>query len=151
MRLSTLSEVRRFAEKIEGEAVEFYGNLAKNEKEASLRALFQSFAKENSASIKLLNRVFQESITDAFETSVSFDLNPDDYLIDPALQESTTSDKTLNKAIEFEMKVCTFYQDAEKQSSYMFPDISLALRRTARKKAERQSKLSNHLKELEEA
>jgi rubrerythrin len=148
MKLKTLSTVRSFAEKVEDKVAEFYECLANNEKFLRNKELFLDFAKENRKHKQQVKRVCQESITDAFETSGSFNLNSSDYLVDTALPEDMSSPNILKRAMKLEEKTGKFYLTSSEQSSSLLTDISRTFRVIAKKKSQRQLKLGSVYAEI---
>jgi len=141
MEIRTLSAVLSFAEKLEGQGAEFYEDLSNQEKFSENRNFFSDFAKGNRKHKQQVKRAYQESITDAFETGGSFNLEPSDYLVSIAMSGGLGQPAIIKKAIELEEKMGKFYLDAGDQSKSLLADISRTFKLIAKKKSERQNKL----------
>jgi len=79
MKLTTASQVVRFAKEMEDKIEVFYKNLAEKYKEQS--EIFSSFAKESRKNKTVIQRTYQGVVSDALETGYSFDeFVVDDYI-----------------------------------------------------------------------
>jgi rubrerythrin len=143
MELKTLSAVLSFAEKVEDKTAGFYESLASKEKFLGDRELFLGFAEENKKHKQQVKRVYQESITDAFEIGGSFNLNSSDYSVDTTLPGDMSYPDILKRAMELEEKTGKFYLNSSEQSNSLLTDISRIFKVIAKKKSERRLKLSS--------
>ena len=85
MILHTASEGITFARKLENDSAEFYENIAKqNTRDADALA---TFAQENKKYITQIERAYYGVITDAIEGCFAFNIDPDDYALNLAIQD----------------------------------------------------------------
>jgi len=143
VRLHTCSEVISFARQLESDSAKFYENIAsKNEKDG---VIFQSFAKENKKYTTQVERAYYSVISDAIEGCFAFDLEQDDYTIDTLLPEGASYSNVLNKAMEIEQKIESFYLFAAEQSDKLMADVPRAMKLVAKKRSERKPILESLL------
>jgi len=140
MKLQTASEVISFARELEDKSAKFYESLA--EKFKDYRETFLSFVKENKKNKMLVQRAYNEVISDALETGFSFEgLDKDTYLIETNLSQDENLTSLINKALDMEEKIKRFYLNAAKKSESLLADVPRAFEKIARKRAERREKL----------
>ncbi|MCK4925853.1 hypothetical protein KAS10_00695, partial [Candidatus Aerophobetes bacterium] len=78
MQLTTASQIISFAKELEDKAAKLYQELAARYPEA--KEVFLSFAKENKKNEIVVQRTYNEVVTDAIETGFSFEgLEADPY------------------------------------------------------------------------
>ena len=140
MKLQTASEVISFAVELEDKSAKFYESLA--EKFKDYRETFLSFVKENKKNKMLVQRAYNEVISDALETGFSFEgLDTDTYSIETNLSQDENLTSLINKALDMEEKIKRFYLNAAKKSESLLADVPRAFEKIARKRAERKEKL----------
>ena len=140
MELKTASEIIRFARDLEDKGAKFYEDLASRYPEA--KEAFSSLVKENRKNRTLIQRAYNEVVTDALETGYSFKgLEQDSYLIDVDLAQGETLSRAVKRALEIEEKTQEFYATAAEMSKALLADIPRILERIAKKRAERRVKL----------
>ena len=140
MKLQTASEVISFAVELEDKSAKFYESLA--EKFKDYRETFLSFVKENKKNKMLVQRAYNEVISDALETGFSFEgLDKDTYLIETNLSQDENLTSLINKALDMEEKIKRFYLNAAKKSESLLADVPRVFEKIARKRAERKEKL----------
>ena len=142
MQLQTASQVINFAVELEDKSVEFYEDLA--EKFKQYKEVFLSFVKENKKNKLLVQRVYNEVVSDALETGFSFeDLGVDDYLIEINLAEDVSLPDVLKKALDIEAKIERFYLNAAKKSKSFLADIPRVFEKIGKKRDERKERLKS--------
>jgi len=140
MKLTTTSEVVRFAGEIEEKREKFYQNLS--EKYPRKKDIFLSFAKENRKNKVSIQRAYQGVVSDALETGFSFkEFEVGDYIFDADLEENIDLSAVLKKAVQIEDKAYRFFSDAAEKSKGLLADIPRTFERIARKTDERKRKL----------
>ena len=140
MKLQTASEVISFAVELEDKSAKFYESLA--EKFKDYRETFLSFVKENKKNKMLVQRAYNEVISDALETGFSFEgLDTDGYSIETNLSQDENLTSLINKALDMEEKIKRFYLGAAKKSESLLADVPRVFEKIARKRAERKEKL----------
>jgi rubrerythrin len=144
MQLTTASEIIRFAKELENKTAKFYEGLATRYPEA--KETFSSFVKENRKNEILVQRAYNEVITDALETGFSFEgLEGDAYMIDVDLAQGADLAGAVKKALEMEEKTQAFYATTAEMSKALLADIPRAFERIAKKRTERKVKLTSLL------
>ena len=144
MQLKTTSEVIRFAQELEEEAAKLYENLATRYPRS--RETFLLFAKESRKNKALVQRAYNEAVTDAIETGFSFKgLEVDSYLIHVDLAQDTDLSRAVKKALELEEKIQSFYATAAGMSKGLLTDISRVFERITKKRNERTRRLTSLL------
>jgi len=142
MRLTTASEVISFARKLEDKSAKFYEELAKNRQEGE--DVFLSLAKENRKNKILVQRVYNEVVSDALETGFSFEgLNVNDHIFEGAVTEDIPLSDAAQKALDIEEKIQKFYLDAVKTSKSLLADIPRVFERMAKERDKRKKKLKS--------
>ena len=144
MQLTTASEVIRFVGELEDTAAEFYEKLAKKYPEGE--ETFLSLAKENRKNKVLVQRTYNEIVTDALETGFSFKgLNIDEHIFESAVAEETSLSDAAQRALDIEEKIQKFYLNAAKMSESLLADISRAFERIGKKGEKHKEKLKSLL------
>lgn len=142
MQLQTASQVINFAVELEDKSAKFYENLAEKYEEG--KEVFLSFVKENKKNKLLVQRVYNEVVSDALETGFSFeDLGVDDYLIEINLAEDVSLPNVLKKALDIEAKIEGFYLNATKKSKSFLADVPRVFEKIGKKRDERKEKLKS--------
>lgn len=142
MQLQTASQVINFAVELEDKSAKFYEDLA--EKFKQYKEVFLSFVKENKKNKLLVQRVYNEVVSDALETGFSFeDLGVDDYLIEINLAEDVSLPDVLKKALDIEAKIERFYLNATKKSKSFLADVPRVFEKIGKKRDERKEKLKS--------
>jgi len=140
MKLQTASQVISFSIELEDKSARFYESLA--EKFKDYRETFLSFVKENKKNKMLVQRAYNEVISDALETGFSFEgLGANDYLIEVNLVQDEDLPCAIRKALDMEEKIQNFYLDTAKMSSSFLADIPRVFEKIAKKRDERKEKL----------
>jgi len=142
MQLQTASQVINFAVELEDKSAKLYEDLA--EKFKQYKEVFLSFVKENKKNKLLVQRVYNEVVSDALETGFSFeDLGVDDYLIEINLAEDVSLPDVLKKALDIEAKIERFYLNAAKKSKSFLADVPRVFEKIGKKRDERKEKLKS--------
>jgi rubrerythrin len=133
--MSTGSQVVRFCQDLEEESAELYEQLAKRESVA--KDTFQSFCIQNRKLALTVQRAYVSSISDAIEGCFTFRLKEEDYRIRELLTEPIASDEALDRALGLEQAASKFYEEAQKQSQGLLPDVSRAFAVAVRERKRR--------------
>lgn len=142
MQLQTASQVINLAVELEGKSAKFYEDLAEKYEEG--KEFFLSFVKENKKNKLLVQRVYNEVVSDALETGFSFeDLGVDDYLIEINLAEDISLPDVFKTALDIEAKIERFYLNAAKKSKSFLADISRVFEKIGKKRDERKEKIKS--------
>jgi len=142
MQLTTASQIISFAKELEEKAAQFYQELAARYPEA--KEVFSSFAKENKKNEIVVQRTYNEVVTDAIETGFSFEgLKADPYMIQVDLAQNVPLSSAVKKAQEIEERIQNFYTTAAKMSKGLLADIPRTFERIAKKRTERKGKLAS--------
>jgi len=148
MRLHTASEGITLAKKLENDSAKYYEEEA--ERLPEVTELFHAFAKENKRNVTYIERTYYGVITDAIEASYCFDLDPSGYLLDLQFPDSEDIRVTLiEKSLEIEKLIITFYTEAAEQSESLMADIPRAFVLIAKKRRRRVCQLEGLLAELQ--
>lgn len=140
MKLNTTSAVISFAKELEETSIKYYENLI--QKYPQDKETFLSFIKENKKNIVLVQRVYQEVITDAIEGCFSFeDLDTNNYKFNTDLSTKTNYTEALKNAIEVEEKIQKYYSDSAEMSKSLMADIPRVFERISKKKDKRKISL----------
>lgn len=141
MRLTTASEVVRFATELEGRNEEFYALLA--ERYPQGKEVFDRFARESKKNGVQVQRAYNEVVTDAIETAYSFDqLDVAEDLGGANLPEGLSLSDAINHAKRVEEEIIAFYRSSAEMSKGLLADVPRTFERIARKRKEREEKLS---------
>jgi rubrerythrin len=139
MRFNTTSEVISFSRRLEDESAVFYQTLSRRFPQEG--SDLSSFVKENKKNITQVERSYHGVITDAIEGCFAFDLDPEEYELEPELLEYTNFPEAIDCAIKIEHKIKSFYESAAEQSKSLMADVPRAFLMVAKKRNERISRL----------
>ena len=140
MRLHTASEVISLTRLLENESAEIYEQLCRVGKhEEELRG----FAKENQRYITLVQRAYNNVISDAFEGGFAFDIEADDFSLNPT--GIGNFQEVIKGVVAIENTLTNLYSIAAEQSKSLLPDVSRVFNMITRKRKERVDKLSQFL------
>jgi len=145
MQLNTSASVISFAKQLEADSTAFYGKMAERYPKAA--ELFLAFSRENSKYTTMIERAYYGVITDAIEGCFAFSVEINKYTFErePAKEAGYTD--ALNRAIDMEQKLISFYTDAAEQSEAFMADVPRTFLIVARKRKDREDKLRTLLKE----
>ena len=144
MHLQTASQVINYAVELEDKSTKFYEDLA--EKFEEQRETSLSLAKENKKNKLLIQRTYNEVVSDALETGFSFGgLYTDDYLIEINLTQNENYSDALSKSLEIEEKIQKFYVNTAEKSKSFLADVPRIFEKIAKKRDERKEKLKSLL------
>ena len=141
---ATVSIIISFAKRLEDDSSRLYSNLA--ELFAENKDVFTSFAKESKENEVLVTRTYQETVSDALETSFSFEgLDLNDYAVGTTLPKDISYSDALKAVIKLEETAISFYLDAAERSKSLLATIPSAFRGVAEKRSRRKLKLESLL------
>jgi rubrerythrin len=144
MQSPTASEVISFAVKLEENSGNFYEELAR--RWADDRETWNSFSAQNRKNKTAIQRAYYGVISDALEGCFAFaEIDIDHYPINTELPLELGYAESLRKAIEIEDMITAFYLDAARAAKSLLADVPIVFERTARKRNERQLKLTELL------
>jgi len=136
------------AKKLENDSAKYYEEEA--ERLPEVTELFHAFAKENKRNATYIERTYYGVITDAIESSYCFDLDPSGYLLDLQFPDSEDIRVTLiEKSLEIEKMIITFYTEAAEQSESLMADIPRVFVLIAKKRRRRVCQLEGLRAELQ--
>ena len=142
MKLNTASAVISFTKELEENSITYYENLI--QKYTQDKETFLVFIKENKKYIVLVQRVYQEVITDAIEGCFSFEgLDTDNYIFNQKLSADASYSKVLESAIKMEEKIQKFYLNSAEVSKSLMADIPRLFERIAQKRDKRMMQLES--------
>jgi rubrerythrin len=142
MQLQTASQIINYAVELEDKSAKFYEGLAEEFKQH--KETFLSFVKENKKNKLLVQRVYNEVVSDALETGFSFEgFGTDDYSIEVDWDENESFPRVIEKVLDIEEKIERFYLNAAKKSKSFLADVPRAFERIAKRKGERKLKLKS--------
>ena len=105
-----------------------------------------TFVKESGKNKTLVNRTYQETISDALEAAFCFEgLDLRNYAVSTALAENVSYSEALGMAMELEEKACKFYLDAAERSQSLLATIPMAFKRVAKTRGKRKLELQSLL------
>jgi rubrerythrin len=145
MQLNTSASVISFAKQLEADSTAFYGKMAERYPRAA--ELLLAFSKENGKYITMVERAYYGVITDAIEGCFAFSVETDKYVFGKEPGKKSSYADAVNKAIEMEQKLVSFYTDAAEQSRAFMADVPRTFLIVARKRKDREDKLRTLLKE----
>mgnify|MGYP001376726755 CR=1 FL=1 len=144
MQLTTASEVIGFAKELEATGAKFYEELA--EKRSEGRDILLSLAKENRKNKVLVQRVYNEVVTDALETGFSFEgLNVNEHIFEGIVTEDLPLSDVVHRALDLEEETQKFYLNAAEMSKSLLADIPRVFERMANGRDKRKKKLKSFL------
>ena len=119
MNFGSVDEILSFAIKNEKEAVEFYTSLAKEATRASLKSIFENFAKEEENHVALLSDISgnKEKI-DAYQFKKITDLKISDYMVEIEYKEGMPMPEILKIAMKREEKAVKLYSAMADQTDH---------------------------------
>jgi rubrerythrin len=136
----TASQVISFAQKLEDESAAFYKALAERWREH--QDAFEAFAKECQKHKMLVQRTYQETVTDALETGFSFQgLDLHAYATDTVLEDGADFPDAVRAAVRLEDSAVHFYQDVAQRSGSLLATIPRAFSRVAKAREKRKAEL----------
>jgi rubrerythrin len=117
MNFGSIDEILAFAIDKENEAVAFYQSQAEKATKASLREIFESFAKEEQKHAALLSDIAgnKEKI-DSYEFKKITDLKISDYMVEKDYEEGMPMPEILKVAMKREEKAVKLYQTLADQT-----------------------------------
>jgi len=140
----TTSAIISFTKELEDSSAEFYEELAK--RWAENKEIFVTSVKESGKNKTLVNRTYQETISDALEAAFAFEgLNLKDHAVSTTLAKNASYSEALGTAIELEEKACKFYLDVAERSQSLLATIPRAFNRVAKIRGKRKLKLQSLL------
>ena len=140
----TASAIISFTQELEDSSSAFYEELAK--RWAENKEIFVTFAKESGKNKTLVNRTYQETISDALEAAFCFEgLDLRDHAVSTTLVENASYSEALGMAIELEEKACKFYLDVAERSQSLLATIPRAFNRVAKIRGKRKLELQSLL------
>ena len=144
--LNTASAIISFFGRLEDQIIELYENLAANEKYSEAKDIFLALAKDNKRDREMVQRVYQEVVTDAIETGFSFTgLNEKDYQFTTELTEGLSYSNVVRMAIDAEDRSSKFCIDASESSRSLLADIPQSFEWVAKRKNSRKKQLASLL------
>jgi rubrerythrin len=145
MQLNTSASVISFAKQLEADSAAFYEKMAERYPQAA--DLFITFSKENNKYATMIQRAYYGVITDAIEGCFAFSVETDKYMFEREPGKELGYIDALNQAIDMEEKLLSFYTDAAEQSKAFMADVPRTFLIVAKKRKNREDKLSALLKE----
>jgi rubrerythrin len=141
MTLRTCSEGISYARELETASAAFYEELAKLFPADAER--FTGYAAVNKKNISNVERAYYGVITDAIEGCFAFNIEPENYVLDLAVDAGTDRSAALAKALEAEATIIRFYTDAAEQAKGTMADVPRAFLMVARKRGDRVDELKS--------
>ncbi len=112
MNFANVDEILEYAIGKEKEAVTFYNELSKNEKEASLKETFKNLALEEANHVKLLTNISNnKDVIDSYKEKPVTDLKISDYLVEKEYTEGMPMQDILILAMKREEAAVKLYTD----------------------------------------
>jgi len=146
MQLNTSASVISFAKQLEADSAALYEKMA--ERYSKGADLFLAFAKENNKYATMIERAYYGVISDAIEGCFAFSVETDKYKFEKEPAKGSGYADALKRAIDMEQKLVSFYTDAAEQSKAFMADVPRTFLIVARKRKDREDKLSALLKEI---
>jgi rubrerythrin len=144
----TAAAVVRFSETLEDAASAYYVALAGRWPEHS--ETFQALAEAGEKHKTQLVRTYQETISDAYEASYSFEgLDLERYAPGTELEEGGSLADDLARAIALEERAAAFYREVSERSRSLLATIPAAFRRVARQRQKRKRRLEALLRDVQ--
>lgn len=146
----TTAAIVSFCEELEEISTAFYENVAARWPES--KETFLAYAKDGTKNRLHVVRTYQETISDAYEASYSFEgFVLSKYALETALVEDAHKIEGLTTAIALEEKACAFYLDVAERSESLLATIPRAFKRVAKKRTKRKQELETLLEEAKAA
>jgi rubrerythrin len=140
MRLTTASEVIRFATEVEKRNEDVYHLLG--ERYPDKRDAFARFAKQSKKNGIQVQRAYNEVVTDAIETAYSFDnLDVEEELGAMDIPEGMPLDEAIQQVVAVEQEVSAFYHSSAEMSKGLLADVPRMFERIVRKRKKRMDEL----------
>jgi rubrerythrin len=134
---ATASTVIDFAVKLEEDSSRFYEMLAAEF--ADNKEQFLSIAEESKKNKILILRTYRETITDALEACFCFrGLNLEDHVVSTTLGRDMSFSAALELAIDNEQRAVQFYSIIANLSEGLLATISVAFKRVAERRKNRE-------------
>ncbi len=144
----TTAAIIRYSEDLEDSSSSFYLELA--ERWSQNKASFLAFAKDGEKNKKQVVRTYQETISDAYEASYSFEgLDLKEYAVETELAEDTSLVQALEMAVSLEKTASDFYAEVADRSESLLATIPRAFRRVVKNRSKRKERLERMLQEAE--
>jgi len=138
----TASAIISFCADWEDQAARFYEVIAERFPEQADR--FKAMAGECAKNKALVQRTYQETVSDILETGYAFsDFEPDDYLVDLTIPGNISLEQAIAQAMNLEEKAAAFYQEVARRSQSLLATIPRAFTKAAVKHKERLAQLRN--------
>ena len=117
MNFGSIDEILEFAISKEKEAIAFYNSLAQEANRASLKGIFESFAREEEKHAALLSDISgnKEKI-DSYEFKKIPDLKISDYMVEQEYEQGMPLPEILKLAMKREEKAVKLYQTLADQT-----------------------------------
>ena len=135
MELNTASATIGFAKALEEDSAKFYEDLSRRYPQHEEG--FLALVKENRKNAAQIQRTYYEVITDAIEGCFAFSMKTDKYTLKTELVRETGYAEALERAVEIEGKIISFYLDAAEQSKSLLADVPRIFTMIARKREKR--------------
>ena len=136
----TASAIISFCADWEDQAARFYEALAGRFPEQAAR--FKAMAGECAKNKALVQRTYQETVSDILETGYAFtDFVPTDYLVDLTIPENISLEQAIAQAMNLEEKAASFYQEVARRSQSLWATIPRAFTKVAAKHREKLAQL----------
>ncbi len=117
MEFGSIDDILEFAIDGEKQAVEFYTSLAKQATRASLKKIFEQFAKEEEKHVVLLsNMAGNKEKIDSYEFKKVTDLKISDYMVEIEYEEGMPMPEILKIAMKREEKATKLYTMLSEQT-----------------------------------
>jgi len=117
MNFGSVDEILAFAIDKEKEAVEFYVSLAKQATRASLKEIFENFAKEEGKHVSLLSDIAgNKGKIETYEFKKITDLKISDYMVEKEYEEGMPMPEILKLAMKREEAAVKLYTDLAGQT-----------------------------------
>lgn len=134
---ATSSTVIDFAGRLEEDSSRFYEKFA--EKFAENEEQFFSFAEESKKNKILIQRTYQETITDALEACFCFKgLNLENFVVSATLGSDMSFSAALKLAIDNEQRTVQFYSTIANLSKGLLGTIPMAFKKVAERRKNRE-------------
>jgi hypothetical protein len=104
---------------------------------------FAGYAAANRKNISNVERAYYGVITDAIEGCFAFNIEPENYAVDLAVDSVGDRSAALAKALAAEQTIIRFYTDAAEQAKGTMADVPRAFMMVARKRGDRIDELKS--------
>ncbi|MBI2859191.1 MAG: hypothetical protein HYX90_08945 [Chloroflexi bacterium] len=137
--INTSSETFSMAKRLDEQAASFYAGLSS--RFGPPCAILAAFAAESKKFVDQISRAYYGVITDAIEGCFSFEIDPDEYIVNADISQIRSAGEALAAALQCEETLARFYKEAGRQGSLTMADFGRALVLVARKREERIARL----------